>query len=259
MRSPRQPQDPTGGNYVILPSTWTDWAAWDGVLNLDTACASAPAVPSPCVCFAPPVNQGWVQTSGVYHINTQLADGRPSVLVDPGSRGNLGGSGPIRKAALAASEHGRHPISVKRDRPLNVMGVGNGSQACAYDCTTPIVLKSIEGGYVEGTYSAPVVNDSELPLLLGLLTLINKRAIMDFSTLQLHFVGPGGCKLDLSPGSNSFQMEQSPSGHLVVPIGDFAGADAVSKTARLDQTKEQVTLIEAGLDASASSSSAGPE
>ena len=112
----------------------------------------------------------------------------------------------------------------KRPRPLTVSGVGHGSQECHYDCKLPVALQQTEGrGSVLGSLSAPAVSNSDLPGLLGLNALRQNRRILDFSTLRLHFVGPAGIELEkhLPPGSESFQTELAPSGHLVLPCCEF--------------------------------------
>ena len=49
--------------------------------------------------------------------------------------------------------------------------------------------------------------------------------------LQLHFVGPGQATYNLPPGSESFQLEIAPSGHMVLPVGEYEAADqALSAT-----------------------------
>ena len=40
--------------------------------------------------------------------------------------------------------------------------------------------------------------------------------------LQLHFCGPAGATIDPGPGATTFQLEVSPSGHLVLPCSNFA-------------------------------------
>ena len=61
------------------------------------------------------------------------------------------------------------------------------------------------------------MDNSNLPALVGNQTLIANRALLDFAKNQLHFLGPGELQLTLPPGSESFQLEMSPSGHMVLP------------------------------------------
>ena len=65
--------------------------------------------------------------------------------------------------------------------------------------------------------------NSDLPGLLGLTALRKNRAVLDVSTLCLHFCGPGDIEVDkaLPPGSESFQLEVAPSGHIVLPCCEF--------------------------------------
>ena len=65
-----------------------------------------------------------------YHIRSQLPDGRPALLIDPGSVGNLCGDQWARSVAVAAKKAGRELSYKRRATPLNVSGVGHGSQKC---------------------------------------------------------------------------------------------------------------------------------
>ena len=87
----------------------------------------------------------------------------------------------------------------------------------------PTAFKRTDGTFTAGSVTVPTVDQSDLPILLGLDSLKAKRAILDMDSLVLHFVGPGGAKIDLPPGSESFQLEHSQSGHLVLPCGEFHG------------------------------------
>ena len=103
-------------------------------------------------------------------------------------------------------------------------GVGHGSQAAAYDCTLPIALKHAEGTTVSiGTVKTPTVSNSDLPGLLGLQALRRNRAIIDFSSLKIYFAGPGEYNLDkaMPPGTDVFQTELAPSGHMVIPCCEY--------------------------------------
>ena len=75
-----------------------------------------------------------------------------------------------------------------------------------------------------GTYEAPTITSSDVPGLLGLMSLTKKRAIIDCQKRQLHFVGPGDYDLEttLPAGTESFQCEISPSGHMVLPCSEFS-------------------------------------
>ena len=70
---------------------------------------------------------------------------------------------------------------------------------------------------VTGSFTMPVIAESELPGLLGFKTMRHNRAVFDLVNLQLHFCGPADINLTFPPGTKSFQLEISPSGHLVLP------------------------------------------
>ena len=75
---------------------------------------------------APPNDSaGFLNCSSNYPIQTNLADGRPSIIVDPGSVGNLCGDKWARDVAMLAKRNGQKPYQ-KRPRPLDVCGVRNG-------------------------------------------------------------------------------------------------------------------------------------
>eukprot|EP00974_Lingulodinium_polyedra_P052858 5081465-Lingulodinium_polyedra.AAC.1 len=77
----------------------------------------------------------------MFLINTRLADGRPSIIIDPGSVGNLCGNKWAKEVATAARKNGRRPSYMRRPRPSSVSGMGSGSQECHYDCTLPVAMK----------------------------------------------------------------------------------------------------------------------
>ena len=162
-------------------------------------------------------------TPKVFHVQTRLPDGRPSLIVDPGSVGNLCGDAWAKSVAEAAHRHGHNPSYTKRNRPLRVQGVGNGAQSCTYDCTLPIALKQKDKSVSIGKLVIPSVSGSDLPGLLGLSALTKNRGVLDFNTMELHFCGPGDYDLKkaLPPGTDTFQLELAPSGHMVLPCCEF--------------------------------------
>ena len=169
-----------------------------------------------------------------YHALTRLADGRPALLVDPGSVGNLCGESWARSVAEAAKKVGKMPTYTKRSRVLNVQGVGNGSQSCEHDMALPISMRTVEGDKVmSGKFVTPAIPGSDVPGLLGLTALTTNRAILDCNTRQLHFCGPGDYDLTklLPPGTDSLQLEIAPSGHLVLPCCEYDGAASSSTPA----------------------------
>ena len=131
------------------------------------------------------------EPSSVYHIRTALADGRPSLIIDPGSVGNLCGDRWAKTVAQAAARGGRNPTYEKRTKPLNVSGGGHGSQSAPFDCKLPISLKQIDGLTVSaGTVTTPAVANSDLPGPLGLTALRKDEAVIEFGAMEMYSAGP---------------------------------------------------------------------
>ncbi|CAK9099803.1 unnamed protein product [Durusdinium trenchii] len=70
----------------------------------------------------------------------------------------------------------------------------------------------------------PVVEESSAPALLGLRSLKRHNAILDMSRNMLHLLPDDTqAELVLPTGAESFPLEQSESGHLLLPFTDFVG------------------------------------
>ena len=216
----------SGSHFIIVPHTFEDYNDWIATRTGDGFPTVRQATMQPL--------QG-TPTAPFLHTETRLSDGRPSILIDPGSVGNLGGDLWARTVTAKAMAKGRRPQQQARDRPLNVSGVGNGSQQCTHNVTLPVALKKIDGTHSGGTFNVPVVTNSELPGLLGLQAMRDRNAILDMNTLQLHFCGDGDYDLptNLPPGTESYQCEIAPSGHMVIPCCNYDGVDREER-GRLD-------------------------
>ena len=145
--------------------------------------------------------------------------------------GNLCGDKWAKEVAIAASRNGHRPSYEKRARPLQVSGVGNGAQSCQYDCRLPIALRHAGSSQNSiGELTVPAVQSSDLPGLLGRQSLRDNRAVWDFVTDELYFLGPGDYDLKeaLPPGTDTFGLEQAPSGHSVLPCCAFTPASSQS-------------------------------
>ena len=185
-----------------------------------------------------------------FHIHTRLPDGRPCLLIDPGTVGNLCGDKWAKSVAQAAARNGHKPTYERRNRPLRVSGVGEGSQSCQYDCKLPIALRQCSDNPMPqisvGHITTPTVPNSELPGLLGLQALRSNRTILDMNTLKMYFLGPGDYDLTrgLPPGTDCFQCELAPSGHLVIPCCEFSGpAQAAESTLTLITRHHQIPMV----------------
>jgi hypothetical protein len=180
--------------------------------------------------------------AGVYHAGTSIP-GKVGLIVDTGAWGNLAGSDWVRSLASCAVEAGFRPQEQRMPKPLVVSGVGKHSQECHWETVLPIALPRADGQHSVNTYTSPVVPNSQVPGLLGLRTMINKRAIVDTVNRQLHLCGPGPVELTLPPGTESFKLEQSPSGHFLLPVSEFQAAKRSAVNAsRLEPRPPQLHL-----------------
>ena len=222
----------------IDPSRVTQLLQGVPVPNLLTSGASFHSMSTPML--TPRSARSWHTTSGGsepteprgssyyasdhFHAQTRLPDGRPALIVDPGSVGNLCGDKWAREVAIRANRNGHRPSYEKRPRPLQVSGVGHGSQACNYDCRLPVSVRHVDGHRSLGELTIPAAQNSEMPGLLGGQALRNNRGLWDFSTDRLYFLGPGDYNLEkaLPPGTDVFQLERAPSGHSVLPCCEYS-------------------------------------
>ena len=196
-----------------------------------------------------------------YAAETEMADGRQALLIDPGSWGNLAGDQWVKRAAALAIKSGKKPTQERRSQPLNLRGVGHGTQACSHDVRIPIALERTDGSSTPGTFTTPTVNNSGLPALLGLKTMLDRRAILDLPNMQLHLLGPGDAELRLPPGSESYQLHHAPSGHLMLPCCEYKRrihADAEGEDLALVTRPARTGENNASGGSAASSSSSPP-
>ena len=194
------------------------------------------------------------------YLNQQLAlsGGRMGLIVDPGSWNNLMGDQFAKVLQHVVERCGSRVTYTNRNRPLNVGGVGNGSQKCTQDGKFPMALRRGDGTYDSGSLSTPIVQNSHVPGLLGLQTMQMERAILDMANKQLHLCAPGPVNIDLPPGSRTYCLEQAPSGHLLLPITDYLEAKRSQQDQQRFKTTNLVadTSVPTGASASGSSSSA---
>ena len=161
--------------------------------------------------------------AGVYsdHKGTRLPNGKPALLIDSGSKGNISGPSFVRSQAKAAMQSGKaqcQPTQKKRDKPLRVGGIGSGSPTADCDCTLPISLRQTNGALTKGTFTTPTLEaSSDIPGLLGLEALMAENAVIDFANLKVYLCGPGGAEISPGSGAREYQGVLSPSGHLMLP------------------------------------------
>ncbi|CAE8619736.1 unnamed protein product [Polarella glacialis] len=170
--------------------------------------------------------------TSVLHSATRLADGRMSIIVDPGAWTNLAGARFARMQAQRAVAAGHTPSQSPMTRPLQIQGVGNGVQSAKWQTELPIAVPNADGTATLHRFEAPTVEGSgeDLPALLGLRSIRSKQGVLETAEgkERLSFPGPGGYSIEWSPGTLHFDLEVAPSGHYVIPCDSF---DLLSNTA----------------------------
>ena len=100
---------------------------------------------------------------------------------------------------------------------MPVDGIGEGSSECTQQARVPIML---DDG--PASYSAPMIDGSSVPALLGTTTMTDHRFLIDLVHDRCIMLGPGGMQLQLSPGSRVLPLLRSETGHLMIPVSEWA-------------------------------------
>ena len=115
------------------------------------------------------------------------------------------------------------------ERPLKIRGVGHGTQDAKWMAKLPIAVPdpSQDNFAVNHTLEAPVVEGpggEGLPAPLELKSISARSGVIETVTgsQKLSFPGPGGYEIKWSPGTQHFELKSAPSGHMVIPLGDFS-------------------------------------
>ena len=171
---------------------------------------------------------------------TVLPDDKLSILLDTGSMISVIGKNTEKKLALRAIAHGQEPKYVPRKHRLNINGVGTDSASCDYEVTIPIAVKFEDQEATNQSFHANIADGcgADLPAILGADSMREKDAVivMRKDKEMIVFPGPGGYKIEWSPGTRMLPLVAAPSGHLVIPCDHFA---ELSKT---KSTEEQIAF-----------------
>ena len=130
------------------------------------------------------------------------------------------------QASLTKQSSFGHPTKIeRRKKRLNVNGVGNGSVHCDNEATIPIAVKWENEPASLDTFKVNVAegHGADLPAIFGSESMQDKDAVLILRKGKeiMAFPGPGGYKLEWSPGTKLLPMENAPSGHLVIPCDRF--------------------------------------
>ena len=113
---------------------------------------------------------------------------------------------------------------VPMERPLDVAGVGKGSNKCNFRIKCTVTVPHSDGNSHFHTWSAPIVEGKgdHLPGLLGMDSLSSNRATLDSGKQRLIDLGPGGVTYSFSPRTVEIPFEAYPLDHRCVVIVDYA-------------------------------------
>ena len=154
-----------------------------------------------------------------FHTRVRLSGNREGLLVDLGAHDNLTGSEWVERVGAWLSKH--HPKervqTSKLGRTISIEGVGTNPDRCENAVRVPLHMADGESA----TFDAPVIPNSSVPALLGMRSLAAKRAVVDVSAKTLTFPGPGQVQMILPPGSRTYNLEVTPTGHLLLPVTEL--------------------------------------
>ena len=143
------------------------------------------------------------------------------ILIDPGSYDNLVGSGWSRRQDALARAAGQK-ASQYTPCDLDVGGVGTGVVHSHRQVTHQISCPMLCGAVCEGTFTASEIESDVVPALIGLRALTKMRCILDVASNRLIVPGPGVAEIKCPAGTREHPLEQTQSGHLMMPCSDFA-------------------------------------
>ena len=128
--------------------------------------------------------------------------------------------------ARKAIEAGLKVSETRMPKPLNVAGVGTGSNQADWEIQVPIAVGDCEGNIVMHAYKAPTVrgDGKHLPVLLGLQSMSKQNCVLEMAPGNefLTMPGPGGYTVNWFPGTTRYRLERAPSGHLILPCDAFS-------------------------------------
>lgn len=151
--------------------------------------------------------------------------GRNSFLVDLGSMVSVIGKDTEQEMKATSDKYGYETQYIKRSSRLNINGVGAGSAPCDFEVIAPIAVHFAEQEATKESFRANVATGSgaSLPAILGSNSMCEKDSVIVLrkGKEMLVFPGPGGYKIEWSPGTKMLPMKNAPSGHLVVLCDEF--------------------------------------
>jgi hypothetical protein len=156
--------------------------------------------------------------TNIYHAEVRLpGTEREGILVDTGAIDNISGVNFVRRVeALAKRYRGKVTVTPLKET-IGVSGVGKQADECTHEAVLPICLPDGRGG----TFVTPVISNEQIPAIWGLKSMTEQRVVIDTRNKIMICMGLHGYKLEASPGSVTYKLEQSKTGHLFLPITEW--------------------------------------
>lgn len=111
--------------------------------------------------------------------------------------------------SLKAAQHQQKTTYNRLQHVLNVNGVGAGNAPCVEEANIPIAVKYKDRPATTTTYRTNIAqgSGSDLPAILGLKSMQQKDTVLILREGQevMALPGPGGYKIEWSPGTNYFR------------------------------------------------------
>ena len=162
------------------------------------------------------------QPQGYFYAKTELPNGKPAALIDPGAWTTASGEDNGRALAVEARKSGYKSSQMKMSVPLKLAGVGDGVQECNWEASIPVAIPNGENTAHLFELETPLIGGtgSQLPIIIGLKTMSDKNGVLEMGRgrERLTFPGPGGYEIKWAPDAVHIPLERAKSGHLMAPL-----------------------------------------
>ena len=208
------------GSFELVPDDWENFASAEHY-RLDKDDSDERETPKHRRGVYYPYSQGnedmRLHKECYAHTASRLESGE-AILVDCGAIDNLSGQDIIERQARIAERFGKKVEYTQLDRPIEVNGVGEGSQMARLQANLPV---QIAGECAR--FRTPVLTGTgaQIPALRGLRSQRAVNALIDAGGRHVIIPGIGGFTVALSPGSKVIPTVDAISGHMMIPISDF--------------------------------------
>ena len=144
--------------------------------------------------------------------------GKRTIMLDIGSMVNAIGENTLEEFQKTMEPYGYEVQFEERSVPLNLSGVGSGAARCTKIATIPVAAQFKDRSPTLEQYKGNVATGSgaDLPAIIGKKSMSDKDSVIILRDGEemIAFPGPGGYKIEWSPGTKVMSLDQLPSGHL---------------------------------------------